>query len=117
MGWINPGRWVEVALAGWLVLVGLMLLVGMARGSIPLRGMLGHTLDDRAHLHKLQLLAVTLAFALGYVATALQRGPGDAMPGVSPLMLAALLGSQGAYLTGKYRNTRRYVRAQRGEEA
>jgi hypothetical protein len=88
-------------LAGWLfVLVG-VILARMLSGGILLTGLL--RLEARAPfgLDRLQLVAVTLLFAAGYVVASLYRGPGDKLPDIPTPLLLVLIGSNGTYIAVK----------------
>lgn len=52
-------------------------------------------------MHRIQLLCVTLIFAIGYLIEAVSRGPGQGMPDIAGPVLLALIGSQATYLGGK----------------
>lgn len=75
----------------------------MASGEIILAGILQSRRSGRLKLHRLQMLVVTLVFAIGYLIVGLSHAGGSTLPNIPKLMLLALLGSQGAYLTGKYK--------------
>jgi hypothetical protein len=88
-------------LAGWLFLVMAFVLYRMLSGGIVLTGLL--RLEPRAPfgLDRLQLVAVTLFFAAGYVVASLYRGPGDELPDIPTPLLLILIGSNGTYLAVK----------------
>ena len=88
-------------LAAWLFLVMGIILFLMLSGHIILTGLL--KLEPRAPfgMDRLQLLAVTLFFAAGYVVAALYRGPGDELPDIPAPLLLILIGSNGTYLAVK----------------
>ncbi|HEX8238395.1 MAG TPA: hypothetical protein VF574_01510 [Allosphingosinicella sp.] len=88
-------------LAGWLFVVMALILFRMLSGSIVLTGLL--KLDSRAPfgLDRLQLMAVTLFFAAGYVVASLYRGPGDELPDIPTPLMLILIGSNGTYLAVK----------------
>ena len=88
-------------LGGWLfALIGLVLF-RMLTGDILLTGLL--KLESRAPFgfDRLQLMAVTLFFAGGYVVASLYRGPGESLPDIPTPLLLVLIGSNGTYLAVK----------------
>jgi hypothetical protein len=88
-------------LAVWLFLVMGFILLRMLSGHIILSGLL--RLEPRAPFgfDRLQLVAVTLFFAGGYVVASLYRGPGDSLPDIPTPLLLILIGSNGTYLAVK----------------
>lgn len=90
-----------VLMGGWLFLVMGLILFRMLSGGIIMTGLL--KLEPRAPfgLDRLQLLAVTLLFAAGYIVAALYRGPGDSLPDIPTPLLLVLIGSHGTYLAVK----------------
>lgn len=88
-------------LAAWLFLVMGFILLRMLSGHIILTGLL--KLEPRAPFgfDRLQLLAVTLLFAVGYVVAALYRGSADKLPDIPAPLLLVLIGSHGTYLAVK----------------
>ncbi|HEY0132270.1 MAG TPA: hypothetical protein VGB57_12800 [Allosphingosinicella sp.] len=88
-------------LAAWLFLAMGIILFHMLSGHIILTGLL--KLEPRAPFgfDRLQLVAVTLLFAAGYVVAALYRGPGDTLPDIPTPLLLILIGSNGTYLAVK----------------
>ncbi len=102
--------WEGIALAikwtilGWFAAIALFILYKIVTGGISLEGVVRHKADGSFGFHRLQLLAMTLLFACGYVMFALRQPPGSGMPEISTPILAALLGSQTAYLGGKFFN-------------
>ncbi|HYE27334.1 MAG TPA: hypothetical protein VEA61_03755 [Allosphingosinicella sp.] len=89
-------------LAGWLFLIISLVLLRMLSGGILLTGLL--RLEPRAPFgfDRLQLVAVTLFFAAGYVVASLYRGPGDKLPDIPMPLLLVLIGSNGTYLAVKF---------------
>jgi hypothetical protein len=89
-------------LAGWLFILMGIILFRMLTGGIILTGLL--RLEPRAPfgLDRLQLLAVTLFFAGGYIVASLYRGPGDKLPDIPTPLLLILIGSHGTYLSTRY---------------
>ena len=90
----------------WAVVASLMLTAGavllrMATGHIHLQGLLRPRPGAPFSFDRLQLVAVTLMFAGGYLVAALSKGPGDRLPGISPALLLILIGSHGTYLSAK----------------
>lgn len=103
MSWMWPSRFVEITVAIWFAAVGSAVLLRMITGAIPLDGMLKH--DRRGfglQFHRLQLLAVTLFMAAGYLIIALGRGHAQSLPDVSPPFLLAVAGSHLTYLGNKF---------------
>src|SRR5438309_12119403 len=103
MSWIWLPRFVEITVAIWFAAIGGIVLLRMITGAIPLDGMLKH--DRRRfglQFHRLQLLAVTLMMAGGYLILALGRRHGDPLPNVSPPILLAVAGSHLTYLGNKF---------------
>jgi hypothetical protein len=96
-------------LAGWLFLVMAFILYQMLSGGIVLTGLL--KLERRAPfgLDRLQLLAVTLFFAAGYVVASLYRGPGDKLPDIPTPLMLILIGSNGTYLAVKTATFGRFI--------
>ena len=93
-------------IAKWAIglwLFGLMALVlsRMASGSIRLEGMLKLEPQAPFGLDRLQMVAVTLFFAAGYIVASLYRGPGSEMPDIPTPLLLVLIGSNGAYVAVK----------------
>ncbi|HEX8623576.1 MAG TPA: hypothetical protein VF782_00715 [Allosphingosinicella sp.] len=88
-------------LAAWLFLIMAFILFRMVSGHIILTGLL--KLEPRAPFgfDRLQLVAVTLFFAVGYIVAALYRGPGDTLPDIPTPLLLVLIGSHGTYLAVK----------------
>jgi hypothetical protein len=109
MSWIWLPRFVEITVAAWFVAVGGVILLRMITGAIPLSGMLKH--DRRSfglEFHRLQLLAVTLMMAAGYLIIALGRGHAQTLPDVSPPFLLAVAGSHLTYLGNKFAQSRNW---------
>lgn len=104
MLWANIASAIQVALLGWFVLVLGLLLWNAASGRMLLSGMLHKGGGTSLELHRLQLLGITLCFAIFYVALALGRDPALGLPNISTPLLIALTGSQAVYLGGKYLN-------------
>ena len=88
-------------LAGWLFVVLGLVVLRMLTGEILLTGLL--KLEQRAPFgfDRLQLVAVTLFFAGGYIVASLYRGPGDTLPDIPMPVLLVLIGSNGTYLAVK----------------
>jgi hypothetical protein len=101
MIWQPAAHLIEIAIVAWFLLVLATIGWQLASGRIWITGMLVHRGDGRLRFHRVQMLAVSLLFAAGYVITALGKGPGSAMPDISTPMLALLIGSHLAYLGGK----------------
>jgi hypothetical protein len=89
-------------IGGWLFAVISLVLFKMLSGGIFVGGLL--RLEPRAPfgLDRLQLVAVSLFFAAGYIVASLYRGPGQDMPNVPAPLLLILIGSNGTYLAVKY---------------
>lgn len=103
MIWIWLSRFVGITVALWFAAIGGVVLLRMITGAIPLEGMLKH--DRRSFgfkFHRLQLLAVTLMTAAGYLIIALGRGHAQTLPDVSPPFLLAVAGSHLTYLGNKF---------------
>jgi hypothetical protein len=95
------GTFLQWAIAAWLALIFLLVLVRMATGSITLVGLLRMDRKSPFGLERLQLVFVTLLFAAGYAVAALTQGSDKALPGIPTPLLLVLLGSQGTYLAVK----------------
>jgi hypothetical protein len=95
------GAIVMWTLAASLVLIAGTILFGMLTGRIQLDGLLRTEKDAPVGFERLQLLAVTLLFAVGYVVTSLSRGPDDSLPDIQTPLLLILIGSHGAYIAVK----------------
>jgi hypothetical protein len=96
-------RYVEWAVGLWLALTLVMVLLRIFTGRMIVAGMLSNASGRRVEIHRLQLFAVSLMFAAGYVAAALSHGGAGNpdMPDIKPVLLLGLLGSHGAYLSQK----------------
>lgn len=101
MIWDVVAIMIRTALLGWFLILGLLILFRIFSGEIATSGLVRHAGEDSFGFHRLQLVAVTLLFAAGYVVAALRQPPGMGMPDISTPLLAALLGSHAAYLGGK----------------
>jgi len=101
MIWDVLAMMIRTALLGWFLILGLLILFRIFSGEIATSGLVRHAGEDGFGFHRLQLVAVTLLFAAGYVVAALRQPPGMGMPDISTPLLAALLGSHAAYLGGK----------------
>jgi hypothetical protein len=88
-------------LCGWLFAVMALILFRMLSGSIVLTGLMSLAPRAPFGLDRLQLVAVTLFFAAGYVVASLYRGAGDKMPDIPAPLLLILIGSNGTYLAVK----------------
>jgi hypothetical protein len=102
MSWWAITKFVEVTVALWFGAIALMVVVRIVTGAIPLDGMLKH--DPRSagfDFHRLQLVAVTLMMAGGYLILAVQRGHAPSLPDVTPPFLLAVAGSHLTYLGNK----------------
>jgi len=98
---------VEISVAVWFAAITLIVVARMITGAIPLDGMLKH--DRRApsfQFHRLQLVAVTLLMAGGYLILSLGRGHARTLPDVEPVFLLAVAGSHLTYLGNKFALTR-----------
>lgn len=95
------GALLAVVLTSWLALVFLAVVWQLASGRIVFAGILGQDGDGEIHLHKLQLIVVTLLFAGGYLVVALSSH-GKSLPDIPNIVLLPMLGSQAGYLSGKY---------------
>jgi hypothetical protein len=93
---------VKALIGAWLFFMIAIVVFRMATGGINLIGLL--RLEQRAPfgLERVQLVAVTLMFAIGYTIAALYKGPGDALPRIPTPLLIILAGSNGAYLAVKF---------------
>jgi hypothetical protein len=102
MGWddfIEIIRWLPGL---WLLLIIALVVVRVLSGSILLTGLLRLENKMPFGFDRLQLLAVTLLFAAGYIIAALAKGPGDALPRIPTPLLLILVGSNGAYVASKF---------------
>ena len=108
-------RYVEWAVGIWLALTIVVVLLRIFTGRILIEGMLRDEHDGELEVHRLQLFAVSLMFAAGYVAAALSHGGGGPadMPNIKPVLLLGLVGSHGAYLGAKTMWARRKRREER----
>lgn len=88
-------------LGGWLFLLMALTVLRMLSGSIIVGGLLRLERKAPFGFDRLQLLAVTLFFAGGYVVSSLYRGPNDDMPNIPAPLLLVLVGSNGTYLVTK----------------
>lgn len=86
----------------WFGLLGALLIVRLLRGEIVTAGLLAGRKGDSLGLGRVQMLAGMCLFAAGYVGHALRLPPGSGLPDIPPVILAMLVGSQSAYLVGKY---------------
>jgi hypothetical protein len=103
MSWPWLSTIVEWTVAIWFAAVGGVILVRLLTGSIPLDGLLKHAGGGTGlQFHRLQLLAVTLMMAAGYLILALGRGHAGSLPDVSPPFLLAVAGSHLTYLGNKF---------------
>ena len=89
-------------LALWLFGVMALVLFGVVSGRILVTGLL--RLEHKAPFgfDRLQLLAVTLFFAVGYTVAALARDAGNALPDIPMPILLVLIGSHGTYLATRF---------------
>jgi hypothetical protein len=90
--------------AGWLTLTIGVVLFRFLTGKIVVAGMLSDDRNTDFEIHRLQLLAVSLMFAAGYVVAALPHGGATSlpnMPDIKPVLLLGLAGSHAGYLGGK----------------
>jgi hypothetical protein len=110
MSWMWLPRFVEITVTIWFAAVGGAVLFRLATGAIATGGMLSHGSGTSEHVqfHRLQLLAVTLMMAAGYLILALGRGHALSLPDVSPPVLLAVGGSHLTYLGNKYALSRRF---------
>jgi hypothetical protein len=92
----------QYLIGGWLFAVMTVVLFKMLSGGIIVHGLLRLERKAPFGLDRLQLVAVTLFFAAGYVVASLYRGPGDRMPNIPAPLLLILIGSNGTYLAVKY---------------
>ena len=92
---------VRYALLGWLTALGLFILHQIVAGRIVTMAMVKSRSGESFSFHRLQMIAVTLLFAAGYVVVAIARDPALGMPNIPTPLLGALLGSHIAYLGGK----------------
>jgi hypothetical protein len=104
MSWPALSKFVEWTVAIWFAGVGGAVLFRLVTGAIPTGGMLKHVRggSEPFHFHRLQLLAVTLMMAAGYLILALGRHRGDGLPDVPPPVLLAVAGSHLTYLGNKF---------------
>jgi hypothetical protein len=107
MSWRALTIFVEVTVAIWFAAIVFIIVFRMATGAIPLDGML--KTDARGsglQFHRLQLVAVTLMMAAGYLILAIGRGHAHTLPDVTPPFLLAVAGSHLTYLGNKFALTR-----------
>jgi hypothetical protein len=95
---------VEYALLAWFGAMMVFIVYKLLDGTILTHGLISDRRGTSFAFHRLQLIAVTLLFAGGYIIAALGKGPGQAMPDIAPPLLAGLLGSHFTYLGGKLFN-------------
>jgi hypothetical protein len=95
-------KYAEWAMQAWLALIFGFILVQMATGRIILVGLL--RLEPKAPfgMERLQLVAVTLLFAVGYAIFALNPDQLTSLPDIPTPLLLVLIGSNGTYLAVKY---------------
>jgi hypothetical protein len=105
MSWGNLAQYAEWALEGWLALIVGIVLVQMATGRIILTGLVSVTKEAPYGLDRLQLVFVTLLFAVGYALFALNPDQLVSLPNIPTPLLLVLIGSNGAYLAVKYSAT------------
>ena len=94
--------YLEVILEGWLALVFVIVLYRMARGQIILAGLLRLEKKAPFGIERLQLVGVTLLFAIGYAIFALDAEQLRTLPDIPTPLLLILIGSNTAYLAVKY---------------
>ncbi|MEI9928310.1 MAG: hypothetical protein WDN44_12205 [Sphingomonas sp.] len=95
------GRAVEWAILAWFALVLASIGWQVLAGRMPISGMVARRDGSGITFHRLQMVGVTLLFALAYLIDAIARGPGEGMPDISTPILAVLIGSHATYLGGK----------------
>jgi hypothetical protein len=96
-------RFVEATVCLWFFALAGIVLLRLVTGAIPLDGMLKHDrLTIGLQFHRLQLLAVTLMMAAGYLILALGRGHAHSLPDVTPPFLLAVAGSHLTFLGNKF---------------
>jgi len=94
--------YLEMILEGWLFLVFAIVLYRMARGQIIVAGLLRAEKNAPFGLERLQLVGVTLLFAIGYAIFALDAEQLRTLPDIPTPLLLVLIGSNTAYLAVKY---------------
>jgi hypothetical protein len=108
MIWTWLPLFVEITVAIWFAVIAGLTLVRMVTGAIPLDGMLKHKGNGIGlEFHRLQLLAMTLMMAAGYLVIALGRGHAQTLPDVSPPFLLAIVGSHMTFLGNKFALSRK----------
>ena len=112
MVWGDFAEFLKWLLAAWMLAIAGIILVRMLSGQIILAGLLRLERNAPFGLDRLQLVAVTLLFAGGYVLAAL-TAEGSDLPEIPAPLLLVLIGSHGTYLTVKYTALRGV--AQRGK--
>lgn len=100
--------YLEAILEGWLLLVFAIVLYRMARGQIILAGLLSKEKNGPLGIDRLQLVAVTLLFAIGYALFALNYDQLETLPNIPTPLLLILIGSNGSYLAVKYNRYSKY---------
>lgn len=100
-------RWV---IGAWFALTAGAILIGILDRRILVRGMLRERLEASFDFHRIQQFVTVLAFAVGYVVTALARPTDGRLPDISPVILGALLASHATYVGGKYFNRHKHKR-------
>jgi hypothetical protein len=92
-------KWV---LGGWLALLAALIALRMLSGAMIISGLLRIEARAPFGFDRLQLVAVTLFFAAGYVVASLYRDPADGMADIPTPLLLILVGSHGTYLATKF---------------
>jgi hypothetical protein len=105
------GGYLEVILEGWLALIFAIVLYRMARGQIILTGLLRIEAKAPFGFDRLQLVGVTLLFAIGYAIFALNIDQLETLPEIPTPLLLVLIGSNGTYLAVKYTKCSAYFGA------
>jgi hypothetical protein len=95
-------RTTTVMLGIWLLSLGGMILVSALRGRILTAGLLRSRKTGGMSASRMQLLVMTILFGAGYFGAALAGSNPKSLPDIPFTLLAAVLGSHGTYLGGKY---------------
>lgn len=102
MNLASLGAYLAWGLEIWLAVIGAILVYRMATGQIVLAGLLRTEPKAPFGFERIQLVFVTLAFAIGYAAFALNFDQLETLPEIPTPLLLVLIGSNGAFLAVKY---------------
>jgi len=70
-------------------------------GYIDISGIFSRYSGGPAEISRIQLISLTIYFAVGYVIASLNRNIGAGMPDISEVVLGVLIGSHVTYLGAK----------------